>query len=124
MTKWVMSHNSQTLNGLTTHEKKNGALVDEYREHYVNRRDQCRARIPQQISSEYKKTLQMRHQMLRDLSESCESQVSNRGFEWTHVPLFIKECEKKKFEFDCELLMMELGFPFLAALSPLGTHDI
>jgi len=119
-----MSHHTQTSNGLTTEEKKNEALVDDYSEHYLTRRDQGRGIIPQDISPVYKNTLQMRHQMLRDLSEVCHVQVLNCGYGWNQVPLFIKECEKKKFEFDSELLMMELGFPFLAALAPRGKDDI
>jgi hypothetical protein len=119
-----MSSPSETTNGLTTREKLNRDLVKEYQEHYQTRKNQCRARIRQTISSDYKNTLQMRHQMLRDQSEVCGTQVINCGMGWNQVPLFIKECEKKKFKCDSEILMMELAFPFLAALHPEGRDDI
>ena len=112
------------LIGLTAEEKTNQNVVEEYAENFEHRRDQARARIPQQLSPAYKIALQIRFQTLRDLSQVCESQLYNSGVKWRHKSVFIKECEMRKLEFESEKDMLILGFPFLEDLRHDGVNDV
>jgi len=110
--------------GLTRNEKKNKALVDEYAQNYVTRKNQTVSRITQDISGAYRTQLQMRYQMLRDLREVCATQNMNCGYNWIIKSFFIQECEKKQIEYETEMYIMELGFPWLAKLDAFGKDDI
>ena len=112
------------MEGLTNDEKQNEMIVEEYTNNFLNRRDQAREKIPQDLSPAYKIALQTRYQNLRDLSESCTNQVLNGGYGWRQKSVFIEQCEKKKFEIDSEMLMLELSYPFLSLVSFWSGNDI
>ena len=109
------------MHGLTTEERSDKKMLQDYSRRYESRQGQLEARLPDNPSKEYRKTLMLRYQRLRDMRQVC---FVHSNYEEEREPEIIQECKRKRIEYEAEMNMLLLAFPFLGRMDSHFLDDI
>jgi len=101
--------------GIRHDEIYDHALVDAYRQGHAYRQQQLKNGVPQNPSDEYKHSLTLQYQRLRDLHKVCF--ILTRHEEGVHVPIFVTQCRKKEIKYRAKMDLLLLAFPFLQRIN-------
>ena len=105
------------MTGLTFDECYDLDMVAAYRQQYAFRQEQLSTAVPQDPSDEYKHSLTLQYQKLRDLHKVC---LINSLYLEHPVPVFITQCRRKEIKYRAKIDMLLLAFPFLQRID--GVH--
>jgi len=108
--------------GLTFNECFDVPMVQAYRQKYAFRLQQLSLAVPQDPSDEYKHSLALQYQKLRDLHKVC---LIHSLYQEHPVPAFITQCRRKEIKYRAKMDMLLLAFPFLHRIDGINfDHDI
>jgi hypothetical protein len=111
--------------GLTYAERQNVTMTLNYAENYDRRRAQIQGRMPSSMSEQYKQSIMLRYQRIRDMHTVCSVNSSyDDDFKSSDKPEFIQACIRKQKKYNAEMNMLVMAFPFLANIQSYYDNDI
>jgi len=111
--------------GLTYEEQQNYAMALNYAKNYDKRRAQIHNRMPSSVSDQYRQSIMLRYQRIRDMHTVCSvHSCCDDDFNSSADPEFIQECNRKQKKYRGEMNMLVMAFPFLAKMQCHHNNDI